>query len=73
MNDPVDDVRPSAAYGLSLHEAGIRVDMRFYAKDCHPFELRPTSDPIRDTANAVAVVHAAFRRIEFLIVVVFSV
>jgi acetyl esterase/lipase len=46
MNDPVDDVRHSAAYGLSLHEAGVSVDMRFYAKGCHAFGLRPTSDPI---------------------------
>ena len=46
MNDPVDDVRHSTAYGLSLHEAGVPVDMRFYAKGCHAFGLRTTSDPI---------------------------
>lgn len=46
MNDPVDDVRHSTAYGLALHEAGVPVDMRFYAKGCHAFGLRPTSDPI---------------------------
>jgi acetyl esterase/lipase len=46
MNDPVDDVRHSAAYGLALHEAGVPVDMRFYAKGCHAFGLRATSDPI---------------------------
>jgi acetyl esterase/lipase len=46
MNDPVDDVRHSAAYGLALHDVGVAVDMRFYAKGCHAFGLRPTSDPI---------------------------
>lgn len=46
MNDPVDNVRHSAAYGLALHEAGVPVDVRFYAKGCHAFGLRKTSDPI---------------------------
>ena len=46
MNDPVDDVRHSMAYGLALNDAGVPVDMRFYAKGCHAFGLRPTSDPI---------------------------
>ncbi len=46
MNDTVDDVRHSTAYGLALHEAGVPVDMRFYAEGCHAFGLRPTSDPI---------------------------
>jgi acetyl esterase/lipase len=46
MNDPVDDVRHSAAYGLALHDAGVAVDMRFYGNGCHAFGLRPTSDPI---------------------------
>ena len=46
MNDPANDVRHSIAYGLALHEAGVPVDMRFFAKGCHAFGLRPTSDPI---------------------------
>ncbi len=46
MNDPVDDVRHSTAYGLALHAAGVPVDMRLYAKGCHAFGLRPTTDPI---------------------------
>lgn len=46
MNDPVDDVRHSAAYGLALQAAGVPVDMRFYAAGCHAFGMRPTADPI---------------------------
>jgi len=46
MNDPVDDIRHSMAYGLALNDVGVPVDMRFYAKGCHAFGLRPTSDPI---------------------------
>lgn len=55
MNDPVDDVRHSTAYGLSLHDAGVLVDMRFYAKGCHAFGLRPTSDPITTEWPGVVV------------------
>lgn len=46
MNDLVDDVRHSMAYGLALNDAGAPVDMRSYASGCHAFGLRPTSDPI---------------------------
>jgi acetyl esterase/lipase len=46
MNDPVNDVRHSMAYGLALREAGVPVDMRFYARGCHAFGLRPSNDPI---------------------------
>ena len=46
MNDPVDDIRHSMAFGLALNEVGVPVDMRFYAKGCHAYGLRPTSDPI---------------------------
>jgi acetyl esterase/lipase len=46
MNDPVDDVRHSMAYGLALNDAGVPVDMRLYAGGCHAFGLRPTSDPV---------------------------
>lgn len=46
MNDPVDNVRHPMAYGLALHEAGVPVDMRFFAGGCHAFGLRPTDDPI---------------------------
>jgi acetyl esterase/lipase len=46
MNDPTDDVRHSMAYGMALHDAGVPVDMRFYAQGGHAFGLRPTSAPI---------------------------
>ena len=46
MNDPTDDVRHSMAYGLALHDAGVPVDMRFYAEGGHAFGLRPTPAPI---------------------------
>jgi acetyl esterase/lipase len=46
MNDPTNNVRHSMAYGLALSSAGVPVDMRFYARGCHAFGLRPTSDPI---------------------------
>lgn len=46
MNDRVNDVRHSMAYALALKDAGVPVDMRLYAKGCHAFGLRPTSDPI---------------------------
>ena len=46
MNDPTDDVRHSMAYGLALHDAGVPVDMRLFAKGGHAFGLRPTSAPI---------------------------
>lgn len=46
MNDPVDSVQHSMAYGLALSEVGVPVDMRFFAGGCHAFGLRPTPDPI---------------------------
>ena len=46
MNDSVNDVRHSIAYGLALHDMGVPVDMRFFARGCHAFGLRPTSDPV---------------------------
>jgi len=46
MNDPTDDVRHSMAYGMALNDAGVPVDMRFYAKGGHAFGRRPTSAPI---------------------------
>lgn len=46
MNDPTDNVRHSMAYGLALHDAGVPVDMRFYAEGGHAFGIRPTSAPI---------------------------
>lgn len=46
MNDPVDEVQHSMAYGLALNDLGVPVDMRFFAGGCHAFGLRPTSDPI---------------------------
>lgn len=55
MNDPVDDVRHSMAYGLALNEVGVPVDMRFFAGGCHAFGLRPTSDPITTQWPGLAV------------------
>ena len=46
MNDSVDDVRQPMAYALALNDAGVPVDLRFYAKGGHAFGLRPTADPI---------------------------
>ena len=46
MNDSVNDVRHSMAYGLALHDMGVPVDMRFFARGCHAFGLRHTSDPV---------------------------
>ncbi|MEM9013543.1 MAG: alpha/beta hydrolase [Pseudomonadota bacterium] len=46
MNDPVNNVRHSMAYGLALNKAGVPVDMRFFAAGCHAFGLRRTSDPV---------------------------
>lgn len=46
MDDPTDNVRHSMAYGLALHDAGVPVDMRLYAKGGHAFGMRPASAPI---------------------------
>lgn len=46
MSDPSNDVRNSMAYALALTEAGVRVDLRLYAKGGHAFGMRPTGDPI---------------------------
>lgn len=46
MDDPVDDVRHPMAYALALHEAGVPVDVRLYARGGHAFGMRPTDDPI---------------------------
>lgn len=46
MNDPVDDVRHSMAYGLALNDAGVPVEMHLYATGGHAFGMRPTSAPI---------------------------
>ena len=46
MNDPVDDVRHSMAYGLALNDVGVPVEMHLYAKGGHAFGLRLTPDPI---------------------------
>lgn len=55
MNDPTNDVRHSMAYGLALKDAGVPVDMRFFAKGCHAFGLRPTSDPVTTQWPGLAV------------------
>lgn len=46
MNDDSNDIRNSMAYALALNDVGVPVDMRIFAKGCHAFGLRPTSDPI---------------------------
>ena len=55
MNDATNDIRNSIAYGLALDEVGVSVDMRFFAKGCHAFGLRPTSDPITTEWPGLAV------------------
>ncbi len=46
MNDPMDAVRQPLAYALALSDAGVPVDLRFYAKGGHAFGMRPTGDPV---------------------------
>lgn len=46
MNDRVDDIRHPLAYALALNDAGVPVDIRFYAKGGHAFGMRSTADPI---------------------------
>ena len=46
LDDPVDDIREPMAYALALNDAGIPVDLRFYAKGGHAFGMRQTADPI---------------------------
>jgi len=46
MDDAVDDVRHPMAYALALSDAGVPVDLRFYAGGGHAFGMRPTTDPI---------------------------
>lgn len=46
MDDPVDNVRHPMAYALALSDAGVPVDLRFYARGGHAFGMRPTMDPI---------------------------
>ncbi|MCA9732340.1 alpha/beta hydrolase [candidate division KSB1 bacterium] len=46
MNDPVDDVRHSMAYGLALNDVGVPVEMHLYATGGHAFGMRVTSAPI---------------------------
>lgn len=46
MDDPVDDVRHSIAYGLALNAVGVPVDLRLYARGGHAFGLRPTAEPV---------------------------
>ncbi|MEM7587528.1 MAG: alpha/beta hydrolase [Acidobacteriota bacterium] len=55
MNDRVNDIRHSMAYGLALSDAGVPVDMRFFAKGCHAFGLRPTAEPITTEWPKLAV------------------
>jgi acetyl esterase/lipase len=46
MNDQVDNIRQPMAYALALHEAGVPVDLRIYARGGHAYGMRPTTDPI---------------------------
>lgn len=45
MDDRIDNVRHSLAYGLMLNEKGVPVDMRLYAKGGHAFGMRDRSNP----------------------------
>lgn len=55
MNDSVNDIRHSMAYALALNDVGVPVDMRIFAKGCHAFGLRPTSDPITTEWPGLAI------------------
>ena len=55
MNDATNDIRNSMAYALALNDVGVPVDMRIFAKGCHAFGLRPTSDPITTQWPRLAV------------------
>ncbi|MEH6661004.1 MAG: alpha/beta hydrolase [Parasphingorhabdus sp.] len=55
MNDSVNDVRHSMAYALALDGVGVPVDMRIFAKGCHAFGLRPTSDPVTTEWPGLAI------------------
>ena len=46
MDDPVDDVRHSIAYGMALKNRGVPVEMNLYPGGGHAFGIRPTPDPI---------------------------
>lgn len=46
MDDPTDAVRQPLAYALALNDAGVPVDLRFYAKGGHAFGMRATGDPV---------------------------
>lgn len=50
MNDPVDDVRHPMAYALALTDAGVPVDLRFYATGGQPSGCG--QQPIRSPRNA---------------------
>lgn len=46
MNDSIDNIRHSLAYGVALNDLGVAVEMHLYATGGHAFGMRPTSDPI---------------------------
>ena len=64
MDDTVDDVRHSLAYGLALNEAGVPVEMHFYAKGGHGFGRRSTS--ARITAEWPQLAETWLRAIKML-------
>ena len=64
MNDSVDNVRHSMAYGLALNDVGVPVEMHLYAEGGHAFGLRQTSDPI--TAEWPGLVETWLQSIEVL-------
>ena len=45
-DDPIDDVRQSVTYYVTLQHAGIPTEMHLYAEGGHAFGVRPTSKPI---------------------------
>lgn len=55
MNDSTNNIRNSMAYALALNDVGVPVDMRIFARGCHAFGLRPTSDPITTEWPGLAV------------------
>lgn len=55
MNDSTNDIRNSMTYALALNDVGVPVDMRIFAKGCHAFGLRPTSDPITTEWPGLAI------------------
>ncbi len=52
-NDDLDDVSESLAYYVALKNAGVPVEMHFYAEGGHAFGLRRTKFPITEWLQLV--------------------